>query len=616
MQAGDVRLGQVFSSDHVNLIPLFQRPYVWDKDENWIPLWLDIQSVARDVQNDRNGGVGSQTMPMLFLGAFVTHQRTSNPRRVASSYIVDGQQRLSTIQVVLAAIRSLADSRGEVRIAAQCTALLENRAEVVHEEHPTDRYKVWPLPQDRAAYVWAVRSPSETAGPHDASHRLVRARSWFEQEIAVWLDQPGSGDRCLEDLLIALRDRMQFVQINLGVLDHSQVIFEALNHRGVRLAAADLVKNRLFHAVEQQGEAARAEQLLLEHWLELDSGFWRETVTTGRIKRARVDLLIAYWLTTKIEDEVVVESLFTDFSRWMSRTSEQASGIIQELRVFADVYRKVLEAPPHTATGRLVAGLRATRTTTPWPVLLLLHVKRGVPVDQLERAAEAIDSFLVRRAVLSLTAKDYNRLFLLVLKRVIEASGESAGDEVVAVLSEQSADSRRWPRDSEFRSALSEKPLYETMTAAQLRSVLISLENHLQADGKGAREHLLSQQNKLLNIEHVMPQRWEQNWPLPIDSTEQEIQRRQRAVHLLGNLTIATEKLNPALGNKGWSEKAALLMQFSLLRLTTQSILSVPQGCDWSSEQWLADWDESRIYVRTAYLADLAVLLWRSPPNS
>lgn len=83
MQAGDVRLGNVFANDHQNVIPLFQRPYVWSQDDNWLPLWLDISKAAEEVEAEHDAPLDGDPRT-YFLGAVVIQQRRRAPRRIAS----------------------------------------------------------------------------------------------------------------------------------------------------------------------------------------------------------------------------------------------------------------------------------------------------------------------------------------------------------------------------------------------------------------------------------------------------------------------------------------------------------------------------------------------------
>jgi hypothetical protein len=617
MQAGDVKLGKIFSNDHVNVIPLFQRPYVWNANDNWSLLWNEMKYAANEVAKDRATGSRDSRSPLYFLGAVVVQQRHKDPRRLESSFIIDGQQRLTTLQVVIAALRSVAFRAGKDKLVGKCTALLENREETLDEDFPEDIYKVWPLPQDRDAFLWAVRRPSDGTPAPDENHQLVRCRIWFEKEIAAWLDEGDSPEERLDDIVHALQDRMQMVQINLDVNDNSQVIFEALNHRGVRLASADLVKNRLFYALESQGDGGASEEALLKYWLELDTPYWRETISSGAVKRDRVDNLITYWLSVRLADEVPVDSLFTYFTRWMDENKEsiRAIEVIKSLRFYADTYKKLVVMKPSSATGKLVRSLEVTKMSVVWPTLLALHTDTEIPFTQREIAAAAIDSYLTRRVVLKLTWKDYNRLFVQILKEIKSTEPDRAGQAVVDCLASQTAESRYWPNDTEFREGLTAPDLYKKVSSARLKSVLIGIENHLRT-GKTTGDEYLNADASKLSIEHVMPQKWQDNWEMPEGSTDEDVAVRVEAVDSLGNLTLATTKLNSSLSNKGWDEKRDALKIHSLVHITTRSILSTPTENITLENEWSDEWDETRIDIRGNWMADLALKIWTRPPHA
>lgn len=616
MQAGDVRLGKVFANDHQSVIPIFQRPYVWDQEENWEPLWKDVKTAAEEVEAEaEQSAEDGQSKPRTyFLGAVVRQERHRPPRRLGSSHIIDGQQRMTTLQVLFAAARAVAHDIAADSVAGRFTSLLENRAETVHEAFPNDRYKVWPLPQDREAFLWAVRRGGEDGAAPQPHHRLARARTWFEQEIGEWAKAAASPAQRLDDLYYTLQERMQLVEILLDASDDPQVIFEALNHRGVRLDAADLVKNLLFQTVETQREHRLSEELLMDAWLPLDADPWRGQVTTGRIKRALIDLLLAYWLTIHKGQDVLVEHLFADFKKWLGTSGRQASAVIRDIRHYADTYLKVLDLPLTDPMGRLIDRMQAM-TATPWPVLLHLHATQDVPQDQRAMAAAAIDSFLMRRAVCLMTTKDYNRLFVQVLADVQASDPAEAGLAVVRSLRSQTADARLWPDDQTFHTALISSDLYSRVYRARLKALLVGLENHLRSP-KTELAPVLASTAPGLNIEHVLPQAWEAHWPLPAGAGQESLDRRRESVHQLGNLTLVTAKLNPSMSNREWLHKRDDLRTHSLLRLTTSSVLSAPEGLEspWGADDWTASWDEDRIRSRTHWLADVALKAWPKPP--
>ena len=140
------------------------------------------------------------------------------------------------------------------------------------------------------------------------------------------------------------------------------------------------------------------------------------------------------------------------------------------------------------------------------------------------------------------------------------------------------------------------------------------MENHLRSD-MVVGNNLLDVADSNLNIEHVMPNEWKENWPLSEDSDESAEARRDDAINRLGNLTLATKKLNPAMSNKSWTGKRPLLQSHSLVCLTSASILASPITSELSDDEWTGTWDEERIEIRTALLAGIAEELWPGPPE-
>ncbi|WDF34019.1 DUF262 domain-containing protein [Arthrobacter agilis] len=613
MQAGDVSLGKVFANDHQNYIPLFQRPYVWDEVDNWEPLWDDVRKASVEVEQENDDTFGASTPRTYFLGAIVSQARRQMPRRLSASNVIDGQQRLTTLQTLLSAARWVAHAKGYTTVTGKFTSLLENRQETIHEAHPEDVYKVWPLPQDNHAFRWVLRPLGSTDGPPRADHKIVRAFLWFQDHIGSWVSEARDPEIRLETLFSTLRDRMQLVHIVLDRQDDPQVIFEALNHRGVALDAADLVKNLLFQTVEEQGDHKRADDLLMDGWLPLDDTPWRDEITTGRIKRSRVDILLSYWLTIRSGQEVLVDHLFADFKIWLSSGEASAAEVIGDIRQHADTFLAVQHLAEEHPLSILLDRMSAPSTTTPWPTLLFLYAHPSIPDAQRELAVHAIDSFLMRRGMCGLTSADYNRLFLQVLIAAKNSDPHRAGEAVVHCLSNQTAPSRVWPSNDMFERAITGDPIYKSVYRARLKSFLVGIENHIQS-GKSEPRLRLSSAEKRLNIEHILPQSWEKNWPVHAEADETAKLRRASRLHRLGNLTLLTSKLNPALSNKAWASKRKELAKHSLLRLNALTVLSAPDTAQqYRDEQWAAAWDEERIDLRTEQLAILALKIWAGP---
>lgn len=411
---------------------------------------------------------------------------------------------------------------------------------------------------------------------------------------------------------------MQLVQIVLDVNDDPQVIFEVLNHRGVPLDAADLVKNLLFQQFDLGGKATIADDLLLNVWGDLDHlKPWREEVTTGRFKRKRIDVLLSYWLTIEQGEEVLVEHLFADFKTWFTSSPRDATDVIKDIRHHADCMEIMRALSLNDPTGQVLDRMYATQTTTPWPVLLYLYSNPDIPVEQRHIGSKAIDSYLMRRGICRWTGKDYNRLFLTVLNAAKSATPARAGMVVEQMLVSQTADSRRFPTDAEFGEALLVPNLYYVVIRARLKSLLVGIDNHL-FNSKVDSTNLHLSNEPTLNIEHLLPQAWTKNWPLsakPSDAAYDEIKlKRELAVNSLGNLTLLTAKLNGAVSNGKWSAKKKEIQKHSLLLLTTTSVFTPPGNYAQDDVEWDKGWGEDRIATRGEWLRDLAIQVWSRPP--
>lgn len=477
MKAGDELLSTVFSKDHRYVIPIFQRPYVWGEEQNWLPLWHDLSKAAEEVERQSDAS-DDEDAPEYFLGAFVTRHRSPVPRRKPTSEVIDGQQRMTTLQVFLAAARRVATEIGATHAADNFAALVRNRVSQ-DSEHPEDRFKIQPLAHDLPAFEWAVREPGDADPPPSANHRLVQAARWFEDALRQWVKESDRPSERLDLLHFAIENRIKVVSIFLDSKDDPQVIFEALNHRGVRLDAADLVKNLLFQTLDRQGQRDLEQDLLHNYWSLLDQDRWRAEVTTGRIKRVRVDTLLAYWLSAQRGEESSVEHLFEDFKRWMRSTQAKAAEVIRSIRVYADTMDRLQSLPTTSPIAQVLDRLDATGTTTPWPLILFLHAEEAIPDDQALTGTLALDSFLMRRAICRMSTKDYNRLFGSLLGTIKAGDITQAGELLEDGLASQTAEVRLWPSDTAFIGGLLNSNLYNDVVRARLRTLLVGLENHL-----------------------------------------------------------------------------------------------------------------------------------------
>jgi hypothetical protein len=224
----------VFGFERQLFAPLFQRPYVWKEKDQWEPLWQDVRRVAEELL------AGNHGCKPHFLGAVVLDQMRVPLGKPDARSIIDGQQRLTTLQLLMEAVRDLCRDREDLD-------LLKRRIEKLIENQdvsdPDDRFKVWPTNVDRPVYRAIIETPCpETLRQRikevcqGKRSRLAEAYEYFHRAVAEWLDLDGEGSaqRC-ESLVNAIRDKLRIVVIDMDDQDDAQMIFETLNARGTPL---------------------------------------------------------------------------------------------------------------------------------------------------------------------------------------------------------------------------------------------------------------------------------------------------------------------------------------------------------------------------------------------
>lgn len=414
----------------------------------------------------------------------------------------------------------------------------------------------------------------------------------------------------LNALVRALREHLKVVVIDLETGDNAQVIFETLNHRGSPLLAADLVKNLVFQIAQAQD--ADVERLYRDHWAPLDNDYWRQPVAQGRLFRPRIDVFLNYWLTMKLRREIQTDRVFSDFRDYVLTTHPPIPDLLAELAADAKVSEQMETLPAATVEGifyyRVIKALDSA-AVGPFLLWLLRWDQMALPTAERHKALQALESWMVRRALCRATAKDVNRTVVDLLRAMDEAGPAVAGETVERLLANQQADSRYWPDDATLRAALGEQPIYKNLSRPRLRMVLEAIEDSLHGPlGEG------QPCPRNLTVEHVMPQGWRDHWGADIAGDPIAALRRDGRVQVLGNLTLVTGKLNPTMSNRPWTaQKAAArglggdgkrdyLLHHSQLKLNAEIVA-----------QHQDVWTEDDIRARTDSLIGRVVSIWPRP---
>ena len=598
-------LSTVFTGERRYVIPLFQPPYVWTRENQWEPLWDDIVDRA-EVELEQP----ELDAPPHFMGAMVIQQRPSWGDQLLTHDVIDGQQRLTTFQILLAAFRDIAGERDEKQVTASLVSWTRNSNPIADPD--IEQFKLWPTGRDVEQYRLVVTAGARSAieAVHPPIHkrrrlqprpRMVEAYLFFNDKINDWLGP--AGPQSVSDRSKALRrvfdKRIQLVSIELEKQEDPQAIFETLNARGVPLLASDLLRNYIF---QRAGSPTEANRLHAKYWARFEvpddpnvpdgARFWEAEERQGRLSRARLDLFVHHYLAMKCGNDVVSGRLFPEYKAWIERHKPFAGSLDDELReftTFAEHFHQLLRPSPTTALGKFAQRLRALDTSTVYPLVLSL-LGSGMPAAELHKIFVDLESFLVRRAICQRTSKNYNRLFLQIMRDF--ALGEQTRSAFHGLLAAGGGEAVDWPDDATFEAAWNTLDAYDELKAGKAEMILRALEGALLT---GTTENITI--HGKLTVEHVLPQAWQKHWPLPGADAESAAEARDDLVHDFGNLTLLTQPLNSAVSNGPADQKLPKIALDSALRLNKHF-------------QNRTTWTETDITARGAELFEVAKSVW------
>ena len=543
----------VFMHPQRLVVPLFQRPYVWNQENQWEPLWNDVVRVTdRIIRHPHD-----KHYPH-FLGAVVLQQVQNAVGTMQERTIIDGQQRLTTLQLLFDALHAELMAVNATTPALRLEPLVMNAEPFCRQ--PEDRFKVWPTNRDRPAFnaVMAAKPPVDYDAVGYANERMVQAHRFFSEQAREWLtsegaDQIGTRASAIETVV---RDLLQMVVIDLGADENSQEIFETLNARGAQLTAADLIKNLIFQRLRESG--ADVEKAYERNWQEFESAFWEAEISVGRLRYPRSSIFLNHWLIARTGEEVVAREVFTRFKRYTSEVAQPMDHLLSQVHRAAGVYRSFVQSGNQSSGPIDRLGLFAYRTSVqesevikPLVLYLLDPEQSRIPDDQLIKTLSTVESWMVRRMLVRATTKSYSQIVSVLIKFLGKSERARTGDAVEAFFSSQTSDSGYWPDDNEIREELRVLPTYRRIGRGRLRMVLEAIEDHRRG-WRGEKTALCGERvaRSKYAIEHVMPRKWTVHWPHP-DGLRGEGER-EALIHTIGNLTLLTSRLNSKVSNGPW----------------------------------------------------------------
>ncbi len=581
MDADIQNLAKLFSPPVSYRIPVFQRPYAWTRERQWQPLWSDAKRIAERLLAASTG----DKIPPHFMGAIVLQLQSAKSGQVVKRIVVDGQQRLTTLQLLIRAAQESFQNLDDNQRANRMSTLTLNEVKDWGNESDSDTKVRQSNVSDLHSFQDVIRGLSDTGKP---LRSIGEAYLYFKGEITDWLnEQPANRIARAKALETTLSEFLQIATVDLDEGEKPHFIFSVLNARAEPLKESDHIKNTVMYEANVVDDADKATEL----WGIFDRNeWWRGSTNEGRYSRIHLDRFLNYWVVMRTRKEVNADSVSSEFNGYLDSSYLTIEQVAMDIRGAGQVYQDLEEA----RIPGIEAFLRRVKTMeigVAMPILMWLYTT-DIPDEIRRRSILAIESYLVRRMLCGFSSQGLNRLFveLLVKSETIEPS--KADEVIIDFLNGQTAENRIWPNDTMLHDNLVGAPLRGTVGRQTM--VLEAIESHLRSD----KTEVMNQVS--LTREHIMPEAWQRNWPLPTDTgADEATHARDQAVKELGNLTFVTGKLNSSLSNAAWNQKKETLKQHTTLRLNWELLQDPPD-----------EWNEETIRERSEYLANAATEIW------
>lgn len=561
MKATEAKLLDFLKKSPQFIIPIYQRTYSWTEKE-CMQLWDDIVRTGSD---DR--------VSVHFVGSIVYIETgLSQVTHQAPLLVIDGQQRLTTVTLLLAALaNALGDSEP---VDGFSPRKIRNYYLLNPEESGERHYKLLLSQTDKASLIAIVGSAEQ---PKEHSIKVVHNFALFEKLIADRRDNLAPICKGLAKLIV--------VDVALNrEHDNPQLIFESMNSTGRELSQADLIRNFILMGLEPVLQTRLYEQ----YWRPMEVDFGQEAYAT------HFDAFMRHYLTVKTGDIPNVGEVYEAFKAHARSPKAAQAGVeqlVKDIRDFARYFCAMALGAETDAELKLAFhDLRELKVEVAYPFLLELYhdyAAGHLPKADFVSAVRLIEAYVFRRAICAIPTNSLNKTFSTFTKALKKDRYlESIAAHLLLLPSY-----RRFPSDEEFRRDIQTRDLYNFRSRSYW---LRRLENHGRKERVPVDEY---------TIEHILPQNEELSagWKASLGPEWERI--RQTWLHTLGNLTLTG--YNSEYSDRPFSEKREMDGGFK------SSPLRVNAGLG-----QLANWNEDTIKARAARLADAALEVWSAPKLS
>ncbi|MDJ0580407.1 DUF262 domain-containing protein [Crocosphaera sp.] len=554
MKASETSIRNLLEGTKQFQVPLFQRPYSWKKN-NWDTLWYDLMSIY---DGDVDGS--------YFLGPIVTQSISSTADGISLFLIIDGQQRLTTLSILLASLRDKLREENP-RFSEQ----LHEYFLINKFQDNDDYFKVLPTQADRNSYKAII---DLEINPDEANGKITESYQYFTKKI-----NKEKADFC-EKIKNIILEKLVIVNITSGEDDNPYLIFESLNNKGEELTQADLVRNYIFMKLPRESREKQYNRL----WLPLENRFKEQAG-----EKYSGELTNAFWFYLRKDGRSVSKNnIYQSLKKKIDNSSDGLQEELQSLVKFSQYY-ECLNFPETEESDSMLKkyfiGLKKLDFTTSHIFLLNVYhnyQNSEISKDDFEKILIYLESYFVRRLFSGVSTRVLGGIFNNLYKDIQKENTGNIVQRLYKILN-CFENQKRWPTDAEFRKGIVIHSIYSQKTAERTKFIIEKLEK-----SQGRETVDISE----LSVEHIMPQTLSNKWKQTLGGTN--ARNYKSWLHTLGNLTLTA--YNSELSNKPYSDKQEYLIDSNLyLNRYFRDI---------------NDWNFDEIKERGNRLADIAIRVW------
>lgn len=553
MEATQANLMKFIKKSDQFSIPIYQRLYSWTEKE-CERLWDDIMNV------------GSNDVPSHFIGSIMYIKDSSPISKPEPLLVIDGQQRLTTVSLLLEA---LARKIGDNEIEGFSAKKIRHYYLINPLETGDRKYKLLLSQNDRNTYISIIEQKEY---PKDFSVRVKDIFEYFTNKI----DKLSEND--IQNLCLGL-SKLFIVDISLNRdKDNPQLIFESMNSTGKDLSQADLIRN--FMLMRLDGETQK--RLYEDYWRPMELEFGQEAYSSY------FDSFMRHYLTMKTGNIPKIDEVYEEFKNYFYNSQRDNEEELKKLKKYAAYFcAMALDKEEDKELKEAFSDLRELKVDVSYPLLLELYNDYKIGIlskNDFIEIIKLIESYVFRRAVCGIPTNSLNKTFVSFGKSIKK---EKYLESVKAHFNNMTS-YRRFPNDEEFVTELKFRDLYNFRSRSYW---LRRLENHDRKERVNVNEY---------TIEHILPQNnnLNQDWRQALGPNWEKIQ--QKYVHTIGNLTLTG--YNSEYSDKFFTDKRDMKGGFR------ESPLKLNKGL-----ANLDTWNEETILQRAESLAKEALKVWQYP---